>query len=307
MPANAPTDTALFLDRADADAVPRTLGEINEWQHDIFKRGYAPEALNAGALRRRLIAALNIEFLVDGLDERPLTVTTVAATRSGDGETRELIFSDPFVGDFRALLVAPVPARRKSPAIIALHGHFDAPETFFDQFFGKRLVAEGIAVLVLSSRALGGAPHEPETVLRFLHRGFHVLGLHVYETLLAHKYLSFLSLLPNGPVDAEAIGLLGHSSGSTTANIALRLLRGKIRAYAGDQITEYLGVYPVSAANENSVFVTQAPPLFPYSRAVNDFSTAGADVLMLPYGFRDGDLSYENEVVSFFASKLTGR
>ena len=79
------------------------------------------EAIEAGDFRELLLDLLNIRFLVEGIDERPLVVTTIGEEETDEYRERRLLFEDPFVGTFEALLLTPKtggPGLESSPCTV---------------------------------------------------------------------------------------------------------------------------------------------------------------------------------------------
>jgi len=62
---------------------------------------------------------------------------------------------------------------------------------------------------------------ERDLSLRFLREGFTLMGLRVYETMLALKYLRGLK-----DADPSRIGVMGHSGGCVVVNLLVRLADG---------------------------------------------------------------------------------
>src|SRR5262245_46299377 len=63
--------------------------------------------LSQEELRAQIIDALNIGFMLEGLDARPLRVTIFAESETAGITSQRLIFADPLVGEFDALQLEP--------------------------------------------------------------------------------------------------------------------------------------------------------------------------------------------------------
>ena len=135
--------------------------------------------LSQEALRAKIIDALNIGFMLDGLDARPLQVTIFLESESAGVTTRHLIFADPLVGEFQALQLEPAGSQRV-PAIIGLHGHFDSPAIFANKFLGAALAAEGYLVIMPQLRAMECFGPEDQISRSLIYGGFNLMAMRVY-------------------------------------------------------------------------------------------------------------------------------
>jgi hypothetical protein len=179
-----------------------------------------PAAPDRPAFRAAVRAATGVAFLFDGLDDRPLTVTTIARRDAGTHVERRVVVSDPEVGDFDGLVLEP-PGSGRVAAVVGLHGHLDTPAVFADRYLGAQLAAAGFLVLIPQLRAMDCAgTFGPELGVSraLLEHGFTLIGLRAYETALMAKYLRALDR-----VDPARIGLLSHSGGSSTGEVAVWL------------------------------------------------------------------------------------
>jgi len=116
---------------------------------------------------------------------------------------------------------------------------------------------------------------EDQLVRHLLRRGFSLLGLRVYETLLGHKLLK-----DRFGEDVEVV-LLGHSGGSVSNNIVIRVTR-EIDAAIIDAVGTYLNAWNVGLTDEIAL------ELHRYRLLINDFSTAPMPVLRQAYGYPEG-------------------
>jgi hypothetical protein len=254
-----------------------------------------PGPVAAETLKAAVTDGLNIGFLLEGLGPRPLTVTTIARKAAAGGEERTLLFNDPLVGEFKGILILPE-GPGPFPAVVALHGHNDTAEIYRDQYHGSEYPGRGYAILMLSLRAMGSgtaALIEHEISLKLLLNGFTLMGLRVYESLLALKYLRHLP-----EVSGASIGLIGHSGGSSTGNLSVRLGAG-FAAYVSDHQVDYAEWVP----SIEVYHCETVPALYPYSALINDFSTSLTPVKTVPYKYTNG----MDEIFDFLDTRLKNR
>jgi hypothetical protein len=253
--------------------------------------------LSQGALRTKIVDALNIGFMLEGLDARPLQVTIFTETEDAGVTSRRLIFGDPLVGEFEALQVEPAGSQRV-PAIIGLHGHFDTPAIFAKKFLGAELAAQGYLVIMPQLRAMGCFGPEDEISRTLISGGFNLMALRVYEALLMEKYLRSLDR-----VDSRRIGILSHSGGSSTANLVVHLTNG-----LAAQVTDYYVDWRdrcVPPPFNLPVHCETVPGLFPLSTTFPDDRSAPIPRLSIPYG-ENGFADDASAVSEFFATHLHG-
>lgn len=232
-----------------------------------------PLGLDAEALRSGIIRELNIGFMLDGLDRRELAVAVLHESRRASSVRRKLMFWDPISGSFEATLFLP-DGPGPHPAVLGLHGHRHNDARFAREFFGEQLADEGFAVLIPRLRALDCSRNENRIAHELLRRGFTLMGLHVYEALLMVKYLDSL-----GPVDGSRIGVLGHSGGSSLANVLVRV---------SDRFTGVVVDHQVDFRDRcgpHGLHCETVPGMFPLSADVNDRSTLAIPWLKLPYKY----------------------
>lgn len=254
--------------------------------------------LSQDELRTKITDALNIGFMLDGLDARSLHVTIFAeeGTEQAGVISRRLIFADPLVGEFEALLLEPAGSNRV-PAIIGLHGHFDSPEDFANIYLGAELANEGYLVIMPQFRVMGMDLDSEEEVSRtLLYGGFHLMAMRVYETLLIEKYLRSLDR-----VDTAHIGILSHSGGSSAANLVIHLTKG-IAAQVTDYYVDWRDRF-VSPSGDLAVHCETVPGLFPLSTTFPEDWSAPIPRLSIPYA-ENGFADYATEIRDFFATHL---
>ena len=254
--------------------------------------------LSQDQLRARIIDALNIGFMLEGLDARPLQVTVFAESETAGITSRRLIFADPLVGEFEALQLEPSGSERM-PAIIGLHGHFDTPAIFAQKFLGADLAAAGYVVVMPQFRAMGCFGAEDEISRTLISGGFHLMAMRVYETLLLEKYLRSLPR-----VDARRIGILSHSGGSSTANLAVHLTDG-----IAAQVTDYYVDWRdrcIPPPADLPVHCETVPGLFPLNTTFADDRSAPLPRLSIPYA-ENGFAEDADAIFTFFATHLQSR
>ena len=252
--------------------------------------------LSQEELRAQIIDALNIGFMLEGLDARPLQVTIFAESESAGITARRLIFADPLVGEFEALQLEPSESD-PLPAIIGLHGHFDTPAIFAQKFLGTDLAAAGYLVLMPQFRAMTCVGPEDEISRALISGGFHLMAMRVYETLLLEKYLRSLPR-----VDSRRIGILGHLGGSSTANLAVHLTDG-----IAAQVTDYYVDWRdrcIPPPLDLPVHCETVPGLFPLSTTFPDDRSAPVPRLSIPYA-ENGFAADADAILDFFATHLT--
>ena len=272
-----------FLDKARAHARPTTPQALHAAWVGIEDNSLRPldpaTPLPPAELRRRVEDALGITFLLDGLRSRPIEVVEVAEVQTGGWVEHELLITDPWVGTFPALLLLPA-GRGPFPAVVGAPGHSDTPWTFAEAQFGRVLASRGIAVLAITFRGNGSDLWEDFTARSMLLSGFSFMTLRVYETLLALKVLQ-----GRPEIDGARISLMGHSGGSVSNHLTLRLSPG----FAA-------GIFDLSSTwngrMEGDVLLDEvSPALYVLKDLLNDLGTAGVPTLEAPYGYPAGAAS----------------
>lgn len=238
-------------------------------------------------LKEILIDNLNIRFLRENINQRPLEVTTIFETEEQEYFERHLEFNDPYIGRFNAILLSSK-LQGVHPAVIATPGHVDSAMGFKDDFLGERYPEQEYSLLIIQPRGLCGFPYETQVARTLLLNGFTLIGLKHYETILAGKYLKYLGV--------ENIGITGHSSGSTLLNTIIRIEEDFDAA-----ISDHFSTYSVGGnpPDPSIIMDSTIPQIWPYGPLINDFSTSPVPILNIPYGdFR------EEEVFPFFDQHL---
>jgi len=249
-----------------------------------------PAGKHADDLRAKLIEEFNIGFLLDGLEERKLVITTVEVNQYQKYTEKKLLFTDPQVGTFFVLLLIPNQQKEEYPAIVGLHGHGDSAFGFRDSYFGKELAQEGFVVIMPSFRAMDCDKTEAAISEELLSNGFTLIGLRIYEALLLIKYLNYVDF-----VDGSRIGIIGHSGGSHTAHLVSRISDGlKAGVYDYDS-------YMLDKC-EAGIHCQTVPRLAYYDPQINDHSTFPFPTRMFEYGYPGKN--DKQAVINFFKDNL---
>ena len=240
-------------------------------------------------LGQMLADGLAIEFLLEGLDERPLTVQPGPGPGWAGGRQLNLVLQDPYVGTMEVLLILP-DGEGPWPAVVVHPGHFEDAHYHRQFRYGAEFAEAGLAMAILTPRANDSFPVEDATSQLLLRNGFTFAGLRVYELLLIRKYLRC-----RGDIQGERIGLMGHSGGAVMGNLAVRVERSW-NSYVSDLTGDYLNW----DREARTALDETAPRIHPLHTHVNDFETSEVPILTLPYGF--GKTS--DELLSFFGKHL---
>jgi len=230
--------------------------------------------LSSEELNKIILEGLNIGFLLEGINKRPLTVTTISEHIYDDYLERNLLFEDVHVGKFRALILIPKVNKSSFPALLGLDGHRSTRNRFKDEFMGLELMREGFVVLMIGFRAMNLGNDEVKISRKLLLHGFSLMGIRVYESLLLLKYLLYLN-----KVDNKRIGIIGHSGGSSIAHLIVRLT-SHIRAKVTDFDNDYLDM-------SGPIHCERIPNLSYYHKTITDDSSLSIPALKVPYGFRE--------------------
>jgi len=283
------TDTAAYealIGKAAAFGRPITQ-EVLGAQIQALDEGAVPletATLSPADLRRRIVEATNIGFLLDGLEARRLEVVTTSVTRADGVVERDLVFVDPYVGKFAAILLTPE-GRGPFPAVIAIHGHPDDAAIYRDSFHGKDFPGHGYAILMLTMRAMAIDAAEHRISVDLLRGGFTLVGMRVYETLLGLKYLRFLAA-KDGTIDAGRVGLIGHSGGSSACDLTVRV-EPRFRAYVSDNSVNWHrsdSPWEKPFGKIEPWHCETVPALFPINEQIRDFATSATPILRVEYG-----------------------
>jgi len=269
------TLAAAYAGPQDLAALPLQLREI-----DAGNQPQVAPRLASEALRDEVIEGLGIGFLLADLPRRTLQVRVISEVDRGSYSEQELLLTDPWVGEFGALLLQPKLAERRA-ALLAVHGHGDTKEVYRDEYHGAEHAPRGYTTLILGMRAMGSGPSAitEHVITRELYRaGFSLMGMRVYESLLG---LKFLRSLPT--VEADKVALIGHSGGSSTGNLTVRV-DPTIAGYVSDHQV----AYAEWVAGINVYHCETVPSLFGYSEQLNDPADSPVPTLKVPYKYTNG-------------------
>ena len=235
-----------------------------------------PDDVSDSALDSIVSRELTMGFLLDGLDERELTVTELVQEQKSGYRELHLIIDDPWVGDFFALLLIPDGADSDPvPGVLSVHGHGQQAGDVLEDLFGREYPAHGYALMTFTFRGMGADESEDEATRALLLEGFTLEAVRIYESLLALKILRWLE-----EVDAERLAVVGHSGGSLAWNLAVRG-NPPIRALVSDLQGTYYDLW------KGWVLDDTIPGLHPYYPAINELSGTGVAIKSVDYSYQD--------------------
>ena len=293
LPGTCDLDYLRFLDLASDEGEPISLQELRDSITALAAGDveYQTDPIANEALREVIIEATNLGFLLDGLDERPLTVREVGEQPFGRGTQLDLVLEDPWVGSFQAMLLLPHTDTPHS-GVVAHPGHWEEAWEHRDLRHAFDLVHAGIAVGILDPRTHEADEVESDVTEAMLLAGHSFMAVRVYESLLLRRVLR-----AHPDIHPERIGLMGHSGGSASGNLAVRVDEDW-GAYASDFVTEYLYAKPDGTYGDETV-----PLLHPWHQKISQISTASSPTRLFNYGYPEGG----DELVSFFCDVLRER
>ena len=213
------------------------------------------------ALRQAIVQGAGLTALLEGLDERPLELAEVARRDAAFGTETDYRVRDPLIGRFNLLLLRPR-GEGPFPGVLALPGHGDQPTFHRDRYLGAALAEAGYATLILGFRNHRGDAVESQTTRRLLERDVPLVGLRVYEALLARKVLRWMP-----DVMPHRIAVQGHSGGAEVA-VLLARIEPSVRALAIDHQSAFLGLMPDGRWLDDT-----CPALHRVHPSINDLST----------------------------------
>ena len=280
-PAACTADYEAFRLRAAAYARPIDLAEVPALLRRIDAGSVAQVAprLSRDALRESVLDGLGIGFLLPRLEERTLEVGVLSRTDRGAYVEMEVEFRDPWVGSFGAILL--VPAAPNGAALLAVHGHGDTAAIYRDDYRGADHAARGYVTLMLGMRAMGSGPAaitEHVIARSLMSDGFSLMGMRVYESLLGFKFLRSLA-----GVEAGRVALIGHSGGSSTGNLTVRV-EPRFAGY----ISDHQVAYAEWVAGVNVYHCETVAALYPFSTQINDPADSPVPTLKVPYKYTNG-------------------
>jgi hypothetical protein len=291
VPGVCDADYFAFLGLAAEHGTPLSSPELSESIRALIdgEVDYETDPIDNPTLREVVIEATNLRFLLDGIDQRSLLVREVGQQVLDRGIQVDLVIEDPWVGSFQAILLLPFTDAPHS-GVVAHPGHWEEAWEHRDQRHALKLLEAGIAVAIIDPRAHEGDLVESEVTEALLLAGHSFMAVRVYETLLLRRVLQ-----AHPDVHPLRIGLMGHSGGSASGNLALRVDEGWA-AYASDFLTEYLYANPDGTLVDETV-----PSLHPWFGKINQLSTAASPTRLFEYGFPEGG----DELVGFFCDHLS--
>lgn len=274
-PDDCTADYLRFLELAAAHARPIDAATLDARVAAIAagEVALAEQQLDTDALADAIITAAGIGFLLEDLDARELQVVTTARGGTEQYDETELLLTDTLLGTFEALLLVPK-GDGPFPAVVAVHGHPESAAVFRDVHHGAEFPSRGYAILMPTLRVMAIDDVEHEMSWRLLEQGFTLVGLRVVETLLALKVLR-----TEPRIDAERIGLIGHSGGASASNLTVRV-EPRFGAYVSDNQVDWF-----RSADDEPYHCETVPELYPLHEQINDFSTSRAPIEPALYGF----------------------
>lgn len=220
---------------------------------------------------------LGIAPLLEGLHTTARKVEVVRSWREPSVTGYDLLFEDPLVGQWRAILLLPDdPPERGFPGLLGVHGHADGPEDFLLGQHGAALARSGLAVLVHEQRASAAGRGEDQVARALLGAGGSLMAVRIYESLVGLEFLRALS-----EVDSERLALVGHSGGSLQNLLTVRLTQG-FAAHINDGRAEY------SSWDEGLIADETLPGLYPHSDSLSRLEAIPTPSLRLGYGYPRG-------------------
>ncbi|HUH04736.1 MAG TPA: hypothetical protein VML75_22220 [Kofleriaceae bacterium] len=250
----------------------------------------APRADAPVDLRPRIVRALNIGFMLDGLQERPREVRVIAAAHRGDFVWYRVTVSDDIVQDLELDYLEPIGRTGPAPGVVGLHGHYDDGQVFAEDYLGVELARRGYAVVAPTFRHMACGDDERDQAVYLLREGFSLMTYRVYEALVALEFLR-----TRAGVDPTRIGIAAHSGGSSTANLVVRL-SDAVAAVMTDWQVEY------REGCTGRVHCETVPALFPHAAEINDQGSLKMPHLRVEYGF--GDDEVRAGILAFFDQTL---
>lgn len=240
-------------------------------------------------LQDKIIYALKNGFLLQDMNRRKLTVTTVKETIATHYVEKTLLLKDPIIGTIKAVIRKPK-TPGKYPGIIGLPGHKSSSSSYLEHNFGNEYPQRGYVIIVPTLRGSCGGKTESKTALSLLTKGLTFQGIRDYETLLMLRYLKFLN-----EVDDKNIGIICHSGGCAVLNHHIRTNYKSYRAAVTDLTANYGEIF-----NEKDLIDSTTPDLYPLHFLITDFSTSEVPVLKIKYSH----IGEMENVFSFFNKYL---
>ncbi|MBI4148391.1 hypothetical protein HY490_03815 [Candidatus Woesearchaeota archaeon] len=241
--------------------------------------------LTAEQLKQNITSALNIRFLIDTLPHA-LRTQPVYLQDTTCARTRHVTIVDEHVGNLTLTILHPFSPNGNG--ILGLHGHNSSPKELIEKFYGKDLACAGYTVIIPALRAMNCDQDENTVSKAFLLNGFTLMGLHVYETLLATQYARELGL--------DSLGALAHSGGSSLLHLTL-LYEPGITAIVHDYPPNYFNFCGPGRIHDETI-----PALQPYTAMIQNTTVPR---LHMPYNFIENKTAVPAQhIISFFDTKL---
>jgi hypothetical protein len=254
-----------------------------------------PNNESALALRGELLDALNIGFLLQkdssGFRAPPPQALILKEQDMGSYRRIDGVLHDKAVGDIPILMALPK-GKGPFPVVLALPGHGEVPAAVLNSLPPDLVTGQGMALLAIGMRAYDSQSAEHSATMALLCRGFSLMGLRVYEALVA---LEFITEHPN--LANHAIGLVGHSGGSATLNLMVWLTE-RPRALITDLRADYFNFQEFR--DRHYVLDETHPKLRELAPRINNLSALRLGVLEVPYGAPDGP----EPLLDFLTKKL---
>lgn len=175
------------------------------------------DAWSADDLAADLREGLDLDWLLDGLAQRPLELVLVEERVQGGLRQQRILATDPIVGTMQWRLLWPANEERPLRGILAFPGHpmsDDAGLEFIDSPYGRPLAEAGYLLAVPSVRAYDSMHAESDASAYLICAGSSLLAMRHYEALLLDRALRWLGV--------PDLSLVGHSGGSVTMNALVR-------------------------------------------------------------------------------------
>lgn len=279
-----------FLDLAAGRGTSRDESELHRWIQDAIAAPAPSGEITPDRFASAVVSALGVGFLLDQLEEVHSSVAFLADELHLGHTVHRFLIDDPWVGTLGGFFVLPE-GEGPHRAILAEHGHGTEAVDWLDTYGGLDYVEAGFVLFAVDHRMMYADDGESEVGHDLLADGFTLAGIHIYESLLVHRLMRW-----HPAVDADHIGLLGHSAGSNRGNLMVRLT-DTFGAYVSDNPT--LFDFDPSAPRYHEALV---PELAPWQDAIGDSQTAPTPTLEVDYGFPEGT----GPLLEFFEATLGG-
>ena len=224
-------------------------------------------------LRADVVAAMNLGYLLDGIEDRPLRVTD-AYDRELFGQTwRHVVLEDEFTVGLGLDYLVPAGVTSPRPALVAVHGHFNEETAILGLPIAPDLAARGYIIARPEFRFTDCGDAERDQSVALMLDGFNLLGQRVYETLLVMKFLRSLDA-----VEPLRVGLWAHSGGSSTTNVLVR-----VSSWPAVSVTDYEVDFRSMCGGQ--VHCETLPALLPLAKEINNQVTVPLPHLRVSYGY----------------------